>query len=329
MSSEIQGYIVIPRLLVENWNIASAPFTWGVPAPSAFIGLQRALERRLPRENPIELMGTGYIVHDWDVYTHKDYLHSLRLMRFPVGKDGKTAGIVEEGRGRMTVSLILGFSSRDASWLTTEHPGLQETAAHLQQALYTMRIAGGTVWESPHLDRGLHAKAPYIIINHHDDEVDQKALRRFRRHMLPGSFLVSREDWLDERLRELRQDTPDATLLDAWLDSARRRWSWQEPQSEKEKGTWQHSRKRGSGWIVPIPVGYVGIDQAYGPGEVRQSRDPSVGFRFVEAAYSVGEWLGIHRLEQLSDLLWYPETDDEAGTYLCVNDYNPNNLEEN
>lgn len=322
----VSAVIVIPKLRVEAFNIASAPFTWGAPAPTAWIGLMRALERALPRENPVQIASIGSVVHNLTPHTHKGYVQTFKLTRNPVDKSGKTRGIVEEGRGSMDVSIVLGVTVDDRAWLTSEHPELTETAAALKRLLLGMRIAGGTVWDGPVGTR--YVPKPYVIVPTRNESDDEQQLRRFRRSVLPGSVLVSRHQWMHERLKTLQSTDPEATLLDAWMDAGRVHWSSNHVSEQQDNVEWVSSRRKGSGWIVPIPAGFVGISELYEPGAVQKSRDPNVPFRFVEAAYSVGEWIGAHRIESFDDLLWYPETNHEAGTYLCLNDYETNQNEE-
>lgn len=317
--------IILPRLRVESFNVASAPFTWGAPAPTAFIGLMHALERRLPSDVSIKIASIGSVVHALQTHTHQGYVRTFNLTRNPVSSAGKTKGIVEEGRASMEVSLVLGVWVTDSDILSHNRPELQAAADILYREVLTMRLAGGTIWPGKPGDP--RRAQPYAIpLSREEEEGGEKAIRKFRRSMLPGSFLVQRQDWLENRERELHSVDPKATRLDAWMDAGRvRSWPVIVKEAEDEKASpkveWASSRQKGDGWIVPIPVGFVGIGELHPPGKVKNTRDPNVSFRFVEAAYSVGEWISVHRLETFEDMLWYADTDHEAGTYLCVNDY--------
>ncbi|MBS1209700.1 MAG: CRISPR-associated protein Csy2 family [Proteobacteria bacterium] len=72
---------------------------------------------------------------------------------------------------------------------------------------------------------------------------------------------------------------------------------------------------------MPIPVGYGALSGLYPPGAVANARDATTPFRFVESLYSIGEWLAPHRLQSPQQLLWYADTDVEAGHYRVRNDY--------
>ena len=163
----------------------------------------------------------------------------------------------------------------------------------------------------------------------------EKEFRQWRRHWLPGFALVGRDDLLAQRLQDLRATTqPDATLLNAWLHAARFNYEPVAPDSGTPavdgKVQWADPwRPKGSGWMVPIPVGYAALTPPHGPGTVRNARDTRVPLRFVESVYSLGEWISPHRLSHLDQLLWHAEAqaEVEAGAapalYRCRNGYQP------
>jgi len=42
-----------------------------------------------------------------------------------------------------------------------------------------------------------------------------------------------------------------------------------------------------------------------------------VPFRFVESAYSLGEWINPLKLDDVSDFIWFHKAEPEKGYYLC------------
>lgn len=82
---------------------------------------------------------------------------------------------------------------------------------------------------------------------------------------------------------------------------------------------WAHDRTEG--WIVPIPVGYGALSDVFPAGSVVSARDADTDFRFVESLFSIGQWIGPHRLQSISQLLWYSDANPAAGRYRCHNDY--------
>ena len=83
------------------------------------------------------------------------------------------------------------------------------------------------------------------------------------------------------------------------------------------KAEWKIQPKPGSGkgYLVPLAIGYQSISDLYEPGTVGRARDNTVPFRFVESAYSIGEWCSPHRLQAPEDLLWQYRYSD--GAYVC------------
>lgn len=322
--------LVLPRIKVQNANAISSPLTHGFPAITAFTGLMWALERKACQNDiDISFNGIGVICHDHQEQVTDGYIKNFRLTRNPIiqrnqrkfiGKDGGAGvpAIVEEGRIHLEVSLVLAV---DTDWDDTEKQKAQ--VLELTQLLQQMRIAGGTI--VPQSRPWLRRYRPFVIDQSSPDApAREQEFAKYRKRLLPGSVLVSRDDVIDKRLTEMRQHQEDATRLDAWLSLTRLNWHYQ-PEEVEGKGQWVHDRPKGSGWLVPIPVGYGSLSKLYEPGAVKQTRDNTTPFRFVESLYSMGEWLGVHRIKQAEQLLWYSDTDTEKGLYRCRNNYQSNN----
>lgn len=316
--STCPGYthlLVVPHLRVQNANAISSPLTHGFPSMTAFLGLMWALERKTRKLGmDLEFNAVGVICHDHDEQIAKDsYVKSFRLTRNPVGKDGKTAAIVEEGRIHLDLSLVLAVHAGEHWDADTR----QQHLARIIDLLQGMRIAGGTVLPTPH--RPARRSQPWVADFTGDEEARRKAFHRLSVRLLPGTALVARDDLIDQRLATLQRHTPDVTRLDAWLSLARINWH-HDPAAENGKGAWQHDRE-GLGWVVPIPVGYGALGKLHPAGSVSNARDATTPFRFVESLYSMGEWIGPHRLDKPQDLLWYADNQPDRGLYRCRNDY--------
>lgn len=318
--SQTSTLLVIPRVRVQNANAISSPMTWGFPAMSAFIGLMHALERKLTSRIDLVFEGVGVICHSIAPQVTEDgYTRAFHLSRNPVGKDGKTASIVEEGRAHLEVTLVFDVGFR-AGRVPDEHER-DRMAQEVADIVAGMRIAGGSV--IPH--EGVTRPRPELITLAEDPEERHREFRKRCRRWLPGFALVARDDLLQARLAELRATVPGATVLDAWLDMSRLNIEPETIEStdrdgaKTEKTHW-HVR-RSPGWIVPIPIGYGAISRLYQPGEVARARDSKTPFRFVESLYSLGEWISPHRLQNPDSMFWYADSDAESGVYRCRNDY--------
>lgn len=309
---EFTHLLVLPHLKVHNANAVSSPLTHGFPSITAFLGLMWALERKT-RTAGMELAfnAAGVVCHSHEEQTTEGgFVKSFRLTRNPVGKDGSTAAIVEEGRIHFELSLLLAVYAENWS-MEAQQSDLQAITGLLQG----MRIAGGTLLPPSQPNSSRHR--PWVADFTDDDHND---FGKLRARLLPGSALVARDDLIDRRLQKLQASTPEATRLDAWLSLSRINWHY-DAMAENGKGAWQNDREKGSGWVVPIPVGYGALGELHAAGSVANTRDTTTPFRFVESLYSMGEWIGPHRLHRPQDLLWYADSGHNEGLYRCRNDY--------
>lgn len=301
--------LVFPHLQVQNANAISSPLTHGFPSMTAFLGLMWALQRKAQAAGlDVQFKAVGVVCHQHrELATTGGFVNSFHLTRNPVGKDGGSAAIVEEGRIHLSLSLLLAV--RSSHW-QGEPEARQHDLQVLAQLLAGMRIAGGSLvppanpWQRRHQPWALDLTGT---------PADRRALfAKARMRLLPGFCLIARDDLLAGR-----QQQQAGNPLEAWLSLARINWHW--ASDGQGKGQWQHDRKD-AGWIVPIPVGYGALGPLHPAGSVANTRDPSAPFHFVESLYSVGQWISPHRLQAAEDLLWYADSQPEAGLYRCRND---------
>lgn len=311
--SDVFALVLLPHLKVQNANAISGPLTWGFPSPTAFAGFAHALERKFAAELDEGFAGVGIICHHFEPQVFQPpgrRTQVFRLTRNPVGKDGGTLALVEEGRAHMEVSLVIAV--RDYK---SEGDG-KDLAERLHHVAQGMRLAGGSLLHQ----EGKRYQAQWWPLAG-DVEGDARIFRRLRRRLLPGFALVQRDDLLADHLADMRATQPDSHALDALLDLSRLNIEPVVSQADEvgQPVKWEIRRK--PGWLVPLPIGYAGISPLYAPGEVENARDASTPFRFVESLYSLGEWVSPHRLNDLSQLLWTQETDAANGIYRCINRY--------
>ena len=315
-----KAVLVLPRFRVQNANAISSPLTWGFPAVSAFTGLITALERRLGPDAGISFYGVGVICHGHEAQvTEGGYTRAFMLTRNPVQADGSTAGIVEEGRIHLDLTLVLDVEIDAQQAGEAERQALADRVAH---ELACMRLAGGSVMPALPTERR-RPDRPTLELLPSLPEDQRQQFRRLSRRWLPGFALVSRDDLLQSRLRELQTIAPRATALDAWLDLSR--WNHRavaHPAStagEAPTTSWETDSR--VGWTVPIPVGYAALSELHPPGSVAGARDMHTPFRFVEPVWSMGQWIGPLRLKKLDDLFWFADHDADIGLYRCRNRY--------
>ena len=318
---DFNGLLVLPRIHVQNVNAISSPFTWGFPSMTAFLGLMWALERKLLQGNPdladkMMFTSVGVVCHRFSPQiSDESYIHRFSLTRNPLDKEGKPS-ILEEGKAHIVVSIIFGVNiSPDILISNTERDRL---SCFAWETMMSMRIAGGSIIPG--------SRIPSLEVVPDDMESRRMSFMRLRKRLLPGFVLVSRERLLHEHFQKKKKENPIATLLDSWLDLSRNNIFAEKKISQRdeeiqESVEWTSSRKKGGGWIVPIPVGYTSLTEIFSGGSVSNTRDKKTPVRFVESAYSIGEWIGPHRLSDARDFLWHGHYDETLGVYRCVNNY--------
>jgi CRISPR-associated protein Csy2 len=318
-----EALLILPNIRIQNANAISSPLTWGFPAISGFLGLMTALERRLGSDAGINFRAIGVICHHFEPQvTSGGFTHTFHQTRNPVSKDGNTAAIVEEGRVHLELTLV--FDALISSNQSNEKSRLilAERSLHLLQQ---MRVAGGTIFENFSLTQRKNS-SPLLLLVPDDPDQQYIQFRRLARQWLPGFALVSRDDLLDKRFSEIKELNANATLLDAWLDlSSWNHRAFKTTNDNTEIINWVTDHR--PGWIVPIPIGYAGLNKLHPPGAVHGARDMETPFCFVEPILSIGQWISPLRLNGLDDLLWYSQTEEKNDKYIyrCQNDYTPPN----
>lgn len=321
---DFNALLVIPRIRIQNANAISAPLTWGFPSMTAFLGFMGALERKMVQGDPefrLAFNSIGIVSHKFDpqVGNTNFFTRKFSLTRNPVKANGETDSIVEEGRAHLELSLIFGVDAPSETLVSEEER--RKMALRISRTIEEMRIAGGSVIPGS-------SRTPRLEVMEENSEKRRSAFRKLRRGLLPGFTLISREDLLQNRLNELKEEKAEVTLLDAWLDLSRNnvRAVTQDEGKDGELNevvTWISSRKERRSWIVPIPIGYGSLTGIHPAGSVVSTRDKTTLVRFVESAYSIGEWIGPHHLSDVSELLWWGHYDEAHGLYHCVNGFKP------
>jgi len=314
--TEPTALLLLPHLRVQNANAISGPLSWGFPSPTAFTGFVHALERRFSDELRDGFGGVGIVCHRFDPQVSQPQGRRTRvfhLTRNPVGKDDKSASIVEEGRAHMEISLVIAVHD-----FMSQNNG-EYFAEDVMQVVQGMRLAGGSILP---IRAGKRFEAQWWPLAE-DIEGQNEQFRKLRRRLLPGFALIQRDDLLAEHRDEMRQRNPQVTALDALMDLSRLNIEPDLPNPEKPGETTWGVRKK-PGWLIPIPIGYAALSDLYTSNEVLNTRDDITPFRFVESLYSLGEWISPHRMTQLQQLLWHHKTDSDAGIYCCTNHYSNN-----
>lgn len=311
-----KSLLILRKVRVENAN-AIAGLTYGFPAMTNFLGFTHALSRKLKPEFDIELNRCAVICHHHEVKAHRpkpysDYVFSLT--RNPLTKEEKTAPFNEEGKMHMEITLVMNVEGY------FPNSTMQQVKAYLEGKLQAMRIAGGDIVDIESVEPKQSPQS-------------EKETRQLLFSTLPGFVLTDKSDVLEKHLDKLKAEDESADMLDALLDFSALKYhaisktnvdiktnaegdanSGELADSDK-KARWEYLPKPEAGYLVPIMIGYKGISQLYQPGEVANSRDQETPFRFVEAAYGIGQWQSPHRFNDIEKLFWHYQVNDDW--YLC------------
>ncbi len=284
--------LILPHISIHNANALSSPFTIGFPAMTAWLGFTHALERKLNQAGLDELMfdSVAVVSHQFDLQTHKgegDFVHSIIGTGNPLDKDGSRSAFIEEARCHLDVSLVIEYRGND------DEIECDDFAQQLQDMVATMKMASGDI---------LSLQRPMSKLV---DEEDEQETAKLLRQLMPGYVLVERRELMADAMKE-GSDALDALLSYLTVNHS-------SEQLEDESVIWRSQRKA-SGWIVPIATGFQGISPL---GQAKNQRDPTVPHRFAESIVTLGEFVMVHKIKHLDEMLWCYNEDLDNDLYLC------------
>lgn len=287
----IRQLLLLPHIEVHNANALSSPFTIGFPAMTAWLGATHALQRKLNSDGfkALVFKATGVLSHKADLQTFKgvgDYVHSIVGTGNPLDKDGNRPSFIEEARIHLDVSLVIELDGLEK----IDEERFQERVYH--HLLGGMKMAGGDV---------LSCKTPMLF--RPDDEKEDEIIR-FRKRLMPSYAIVERKDLMIEAMEG------GADAVEALLDYLSLHHNCEE---EDEKVVWK-SKRKSSGWIVPIAVGFQGISEL---GVANNQRDATTPHRFAESVVTLGEFKMPYNISSIDEILWRYSYDEERSLYLC------------
>ncbi len=310
----MKAFLKLKRIKIENANAVSG-LTYGFPAVSNFLGFAHALSRQINAKGiELKLKDCAIIAHEHQIHKYQTDTWgnaAFSLTRNPPDKEGKPSAFNEEGRMHLTVSLLIRCDF-DMDDLKSFNYSKEEFENLVEKIALNQRLAGGTILE---IDEVKFREIPENL------EKKYKFIRMEMRKLLPGYLLIEKSDLLAEHFMQLKSQYSEAEMIDAWLDfiAIKSRAEKNEDNSQQEKVEWNIISKPSGGWLVPINIGYRAISELYPPGQVKQTRDLTIPFRFVESVYTIGQWISPHRVETLEDIFWQYQADPEQGWYLCKN----------
>jgi len=291
----MRNFLLIPHLKIQNANAMSSPYTIGFPAMTAWLGAVHALQRKLQAQGytNIILDKVAISCHDFDLQTYKgrgDFVHSIVGIANPLDKDGNRPAFIEEARCHLEVSLLIECQNLDPD-------EEKQLLADVQKLILSMKFASGDV-----------LAVKNCSLQYFDEDGDQnQQLKPLLNKLMLGHVLIERRDLVIESMNEGKD------ALDAVLDYLKVTHS--SIQDEDGKVTWS-SKRKSTGWLVPIAVGFQGISEL---GQAKNQRDANTPHRFAESVITLGEFIMPYRIESMDQLLWQYHVDLENNLYLCQN----------
>lgn len=288
--------LLIPKIKVLNANALSSPYTIGFPAMTAWLGFMHALQRKLNSDfSDLSFKSIAVVSHSMSLQTYKgqgEYVHSIigtANPSQPKGDSVERPPFIEEARCHLTVSLVIEYTDVEKD---DEAGFLKAVRLHLHKS---MKIAGGD------------------ILDFHNLEVfkidDDKDLKKLNRKLMPGYAIIERRDLMLKAMQE-GQDA-----IEAMLDYLTIKHRSEETETkEGEKKVQWNSRRKESGWIIPIATGFHGITEL---AQAKNQRDPNIPHRFAESVVTLGQFIMPYRITNLDNILWHYHVELEKNLYLC------------
>ena len=166
----------------------------------------------------------------------------------------------------------------------------------VQSEIWRMKIAGGDI------NRIQSMSIQYTDVD------DPATIRRVRGMLMPGYVIIERRDILKQEMEN------GTNGLDALLDYTKVNMSARKDENGKITG-WNLSRK-GTGWIIPISVGFKGLSPL---GICRNQSDKETQHRFAESVVTLGEFRMPYHFDSIDDMMWRYAYDENQELYLCRN----------
>lgn len=140
--------------------------------------------------------------------------------------------------------------------------------------------------------------------------IDEKVLAEWRAHLEKIPYDLGTPPSVNEYFTTLEENKSNKAVLQQWRH-------YLQP-ADKTPADWEYLPKPSAGYLVPIMTGYKAISQVYDNEDIANTRDSKTPVCFVEAAHSIGEWLGVNNFKNAQDIancLWHYEYKEHW--YLC------------
>lgn len=306
----MRRFLLIPQLKIHNANAMSSPYTIGFPSMTAWLGAVHTLQRRLQTKGfkNVSLERVAVSCHEFDLQTHRspnDFFSSIIGTSNPLDKNGGRSFFVEEARCHLRVSLLIEYQGVDPDdekdWLGV-----------VKELVHTMKFASGDV---------MAFSFPEILRLSEDNGAQ---LKKITNRLMLGYVIKERRDLMVEEMKK------GCDALDALLNNIkvmhRPKLSVEEveksgefsvaPEDNSQNPVVWESKRKQSGWIVPIAVGFQGISAL---GKAANQRDTETPHRFAECVVTLGEFMMPYRIKNIDEVLWHYHSEIANDLYVCQN----------
>ena len=270
--------LIIPRIKIDNANAFSSPYTAGFPAISAFGGFADKMMRDIHKAGltGLEFGGLGIVSHKFNLRAYRENRFvdaSIIATSNPLTKDGERPSFVPEIKCNLEVSIICEIINCTLNDRDKLPDLVKDVMAN------GIRVAGGNILG--------YGECKLIDIT----ENPKNTMQQLIKILMPGYAIIERRDMIIKEM-EHGSDALNA-LLDGVAVNAK--------VEEDEAGRLKLLRSRmHQGWIVPVSVGYAAI----GPlGHAIGQRNPDEPHRFVESIVTLGEFVMLHRIDNINKTL--------------------------
>jgi len=268
-------HLILKNMSVLNASAYNNYYVMGMPALTSFNGFTDKLKRVIESITNKSIVSTSYsiITHDYKFNNSKE--KHVKYMNIEGSKFDKPPSNKDEFKCNFVTSMLINIDFEDNDDLDFDLDesdfSLFSFEDNIQEALYTLRVAGGEIENT---------NSFLSIVNN-----DENLLRELKK-LDRGFFISDAQDKLDEYTELFDGDVLRAIIHMSAL------FEKEDTSSEKyEAKGWERA---GEGWLTPTSIGYVQINSQ--PIEGNEGARDIHPLYYVEPLTSMVEYIYLNRI---------------------------------
>lgn len=271
----MQYHLILKNISIINASAYNNYYVLGMPALTSFSGFSDKLRRVIEAITKEEVLDTSFsiITHDFTFNNSKE--KHVKYMNIEGSKFEKPPSNKDEFKCNLRASLVINITFQEDDDLDFDLDesdfSLFSFEDEIQEALYTLRVAGGEIENS---NRFLS------IVNNNESLL--KALKNLGR----GFFISDAQTKLDEYTELFEGDVLRAIIHMSAL--------FEKEDSSSEKYDAKGWERVGEGWLTPTNIGYVQINSQ--PIEGNEGARDIHPLYYVEPLTSMVEYIYSNRI---------------------------------